>query len=289
MDKKATNKQCFLFLSITFLFTWLCWLGLLTSGLDPADPESSRHPAMLLWPLGQFGPFIAVLVLAAAGLRTGGVKNRLLSCRWRPTFRFPAWYLTLLLPVLWICPAWFYASWSLTAEGAGEAPNLASALLALLSATVFAFGEEAGWRGFLLPQLLGYRNRLVSSVMIGMVWFVWHLPILYLTSYETPLRFAVFLAGYAPTLVLWSILLTWVFERTGRNIWIPVLLHGAFTATYNLAAPYLAGEGTAPSLLSLVSALLLAGTVVLCDKPFWTNPVPAERQRFTDGAERATI
>lgn len=271
MNKTVTNRQGLLFLSITFSFTWLCWLGLLASGLDPADPDSGRHPAMLLWPLGQFGPFSAVLALAAARLRTDGAKGRLLSCRWRPSFQSPAWYLTLLLPVLWICPAWVYASWTLAAEGAGELPNMASALPAFLSAVVFAFGEETGWRGFLLPRLLRHRNRLVSSIMIGMIWFVWHLPIVYMTSYDTPLQFAVFLAGYAPTLVIWSLLLTWVFERTGRSIWMPVLLHGAFTATYNLAAPVLAGAGAASSLLQLLSALLLAGTVVLCDKPFWIN------------------
>lgn len=274
MNKSLSKRQSVLFLLVTFSFTWICWLSLPVIGLDPADPGSAKHPAMLLWPLGQFGPTLAVLVLAAASSRTDRVKRPLLSCQWKPYYRSPAWYLVLLLPVLWMSPAWLYASLTPSAGGAGDAAGLPSVLSAFLPAVLFALGEEIGWRGFLLPQLLRRRSRLASSLIIGMIWCVWHLPILYLTSYESPLQFAIFLLGYAPTLLLWSVLLTWVFERTGRSIWMAVLLHGAFTATFNLLAPLLAGGGAAMSLLPLLVVLLLAGTVVLHDKPFWTTAAP---------------
>jgi uncharacterized protein len=52
--------------------------------------------------------------------------------------------------------------------------------LAFLSKTTVTgpFTEEPGWRGYALPHLLKKYSSLVSSPILGVIWFVWHLPLL---------------------------------------------------------------------------------------------------------------
>jgi len=86
-------------------------------------------------------------------------------------------------------------------------------------------GEEPGWRGLLLPQLLARMGAAAASFLVGLVWFVWHLP-LYLADGRDlhPL-------GYLVQVVALSYVFTWFYIRSGRSTWMTVFLH----ATTNYA------------------------------------------------------
>ena len=94
----------------------------------------------------------------------------------------PAWYLSALLfcALLWLAPSLIALlfgrlEWNWTINR-GE---LATVVLSLAGPSAIAgFGEEFGWRGYLLPRLLSDRNRAreVLSV-IGIIWGVWHFPV----------------------------------------------------------------------------------------------------------------
>ena len=49
----------------------------------------------------------------------------------------------------------------------------------ILWAGLFAgpLGEELGWRGFLLPEFQKRFPNLKSAIIIGIVWFIWHIPL----------------------------------------------------------------------------------------------------------------
>ena len=86
-------------------------------------------------------------------------------------------------------------------------------------------GEEPGWRGFLLPHLLARMGPAAASFLVGLVWFVWHLP-LYLADGRDlqPL-------GYLVQLVALSYAFTWFYIKSGHSTWMTVFLH----ATTNYA------------------------------------------------------
>ena len=86
---------------------------------------------------------------------------------------------------------------------------------------VFANGEEFGWRGYALPQLQARHTALLASLIIGVVWGLWHIP-KYLTAgdpHDLPFWF------FAINMIASAIIYTWMFNRTGGSLLIALVLH----------------------------------------------------------------
>ncbi|MFF2390570.1 CPBP family intramembrane glutamic endopeptidase [Agromyces sp. NPDC058104] len=115
---------------------------------------------------------------------------------------------------------------------------------------VAAFGEEIGWRGWLLPSLqpLGNWSALIVS---GVIWGLWHSPII-LLGYNFGLTDASGLALMVGGCTLFGILLGWTRLRTG-SVWPAVFGHGAFNAAAGFLSLVIAAGSPAP--LPLVSPL----------------------------------
>jgi membrane protease YdiL (CAAX protease family) len=98
---------------------------------------------------------------------------------------------------------------------------------------LFAFGEELGWRGFLLPRLmpLGQWKAILVS---GVIWGLWHAPTTLLYGYNFPqhpyLGLLLLPFGFA----LLGTILSWLTLKT-RSPWVAGLGHGAFNATAGLS------------------------------------------------------
>ena len=96
-----------------------------------------------------------------------------------------------------------------------------------------ALGEEAGWRGYMMPRLKEQFGLLNSRLLGGFVWGVWHWPLMLLVGYEYGTNY---LGAPVLGLFVWCIvcfalntLLDWLYEKTGC-IWVPSIAHGAFNA-----------------------------------------------------------
>jgi uncharacterized protein len=89
-------------------------------------------------------------------------------------------------------------------------------------------GEELGWRGFALPRLLSRHNALAASLILGVLWALWHLPLVGLWTEGS----AMYLQPVWLLLVdipAKAVLFTWVFLHTRGNVLLAVQLHGATT------------------------------------------------------------
>ena len=87
-------------------------------------------------------------------------------------------------------------------------------------------GEEVGWRGFALPYLLGRWPALASSLVLGLVWALWHLPNFFLPGYpHHGLPFTAFVL----LIVSYSVLFTWLSLRTDGSLPLAVVFHAALS------------------------------------------------------------
>ena len=96
-----------------------------------------------------------------------------------------------------------------------------------------ALGEEAGWRGYMMPRLKERLGLLNGRLLGGVIWGVWHWPLMLLVGYEYGTNY---LGAPVLGLFVWCIvcfalntLLDWLYEKTGC-IWAPSIAHGAFNA-----------------------------------------------------------
>lgn len=248
------EKQSFaLYFLLAFGLAWLCQVY--GSLLLLRDGNAAVYRALLS--VSMFCPLVAVLAAKWIVLHqpTGiGWKVRGKRRYWLAAWFGPAVF-TVLAALLYF--AVFSSrldlsgSWLVTAYGGEmDAETLRSQLgisnLSYLLQTglfaitlappinmLFAVGEEAGWRGYMMPQLKERFGLLNGRLLGGVIWGVWHWPIMLLTGYEYGTNY---LGAPVLGLVVWCVvcfalntLLDWLYEKTGC-IWVSAIAHGAFNA-----------------------------------------------------------
>lgn len=194
----------------------------------------------------------AVIVL---GLNDGlqGIKNLFAGFRiWKVGIQ---WYFAGLLFI--IAPlifALFYLLLGGEAPGAASNYTLGIFLLDLfISLITGPLNEEAGWRGYALPRLESRFSALTSSIIIGILWGFWHLP-LYLVEQRLPFYIFIFLN------IVLSILITWGYNNTHGSLVIAVLFHFCF----NFVGTYIAGKlGLLPTMMFYLAGGILIGIYVI--------------------------
>jgi len=125
----------------------------------------------LLGIFGLFGPALAAIIMAAVTEGKAGVKALLSRVvRWRVGVR---WYVIALgLPtVLSLATAGLYYL-----LGASQFLQVGALTIFDLVLFVLVVGEELGWRGYALPRLLEKRSAVTASLILGVLWGLWHLP-----------------------------------------------------------------------------------------------------------------
>jgi membrane protease YdiL (CAAX protease family) len=169
-----------------------------------------------------FGPFLAALVvLAATQGKTGVVGLLRRIVRWRVGLR---WYaVALLLPVVVTAAAAALNVLLLGAKASSSVAELggltglfSTFALLLLIPGIGGSWEEPGWRGYALPRLQTARSALFASLILGVVWAFWHLP-LFITG-QQQWSDIVFI-------IVWTITFTWVFNNAAGSVLIVVLMH----------------------------------------------------------------
>ena len=130
------------------------------------------------------------------------------------------------------------------------AESLALIPLAIAFSTPFQAGEEIGWRGFALPRLAARFGLRTASLILGVIWAIWHLPQFYIAgaaSYQQS-----FLV-WAPQVVAMSIALAWLYARSGGSLLLVMLMHSAINNSKDIVA---SGAVIPPGVFSLNVSLM---------------------------------
>ena len=132
-------------------------------------------------------------------------------------------------------------------------------------------GEELAWRGFALPRLLTRYNALVASLILGMLWGLWHLPLVWTEGaplYQQPVWL------FLLDIVAKSVLFTWVFLHTRGSVLLAMLFHGA--TNLFAVSPTLTSSGDLTLLLLAAGAkwVLVVVVVVVAGPGLARGPRP---------------
>jgi hypothetical protein len=245
------------FLLLAFGVTWAVWVP---RALESAGVLDSRWASGLGagW---AYGPAIAAVLTAAWAGRPALRELGARLTRWRVGVRW--WAVVLAGPaVLWAATAGLHVL--LGGDAAAVRPQAVEAgpaglvLLFLVLALTDGLGEELGWRGFALPRLLRRCGPVVASLLLGVVWAVWHAP-LYWTS-------GVMLQGTPVWLLLvqlpaCAVSYTWVFLHTGGSVLPAVALHSALNL-FGILLPQTDGDWR-PYLLFVGLQVTVAAVLVV--------------------------
>ena len=94
--------------------------------------------------------------------------------------------------------------------------------------------EEPGWRGFALPRLQAKFNPLVSSLILGVIWSVWHAPARF-----WGIEWGIEAKSLSDTLAKWvtivlvTVIYSWFYNRTKGSILVTALVHPASNTVTN--------------------------------------------------------
>lgn len=245
------------------VFSWSWWLPMALRG------DIARSGVG--WPThlpGLLGPALAAVVITALvdgreGLR--GLWSRV--TRWRIGWRW--WALvaaTAGLAVLGLLlPAATGDSMPALADFArySGAPEINLLFVVLVVLVVNGYGEEIGWRGFAVDRLARTHGLLITALMVAGMWAVWHLPLFLVVA---NLRGLGVLGGFGwlVGLTSGSVVLTWMYLRSGSSITLVAAWHTSFNLTTATAA-------TAGTVAATSSTLVMVGAVAIVATQFRTK------------------
>ena len=229
LKRLIERNQLVAFFVIAFGYSWIFWM--LLARFAPAR----SHEAAFYIP-SIYGPTLSALILC---LVLGGM-SRLLeflkqSLRWKVNI---IWYIVALcgiaclLLLIRVFHSFLFPSITLAPI---QLPKPALGILVgfIMSLPYGPFGEELGWRGFALPLLQKRMNALAASLVLGVLWWGWHLPQLLIPE----LQWAV--GGMPPfvfllTILPGAVLATWIYNNTGGSVLLTILFHGSMNYTMGL-------------------------------------------------------
>lgn len=219
------------FVSLAYLFSWLVWSPLILFSSYAKDHSYLKY----LHLVGSLGPAFAAFVMA---FLIGGVDRlRLIlqrSVQWRVAFGWHviAWFspFLLLITAQWLARFWGVPVPIGSIGRSAEYPELP--LWAYWGAVLifYGFGEEIGWRGFLLPMLQSRLHPVAATLIVSVIWALWHWPLFLFSPGLSGLDIGGII-GWLMSLVTGAFLLTWLFNRSGGS----VLITAGFHATMDVA------------------------------------------------------
>ena len=209
---KNNSKPLIIFFGIAFTIAWLLMGIGVASNYGLFTINFPFEPFIII---GSWVPNLAAFIVLAWIIKRKGGINQLFK-GWLKFKVAPIWYIIILSPI-------FFAFITIGIYGLvyGYYPTtevftdpLALVAIIIMSTITGAMGEELGWRGFALPWLQTRYNALTSSIILGTLWSVWHLPLWFTgIGFETIPFWAYAIIG-----ISFTIMLTWICNSTRGSL-----------------------------------------------------------------------
>jgi uncharacterized protein len=243
------------FVVLTFATTWILFLTAikLPAATSAVDNTPFDFRGLLVF-LGTMAPGLVALLLTARAEGSDGLRmllrrlfQRKSSFRW---YLFAVTYMAGIKLAVALTLRVTTSSWPLVSH-----EPIGTIVAAIVLSTPFQAGEEVGWRGYALPLLAQRLGFAWASVVLGLIWACWHLPLFFLriagnNEYGQP--FPIWALGVTGL----SVAFAWLYVRTNGSLWPLMLMHSAVNNLPHFIAPAVSDTANILSLHASSAALL---------------------------------
>jgi len=226
----ARRRPVLAYFALTFAISWLGALLVVAPALVKGRAVS-KTSGLLMFPAMLLGPLVAGVVLTRVVDGPGGLRRLAAQAtRMRVPLR---WYLPLLLPpglvlaVLFLLKSLFAPSFAPNTFLIGMAFGVPAGLL-----------EEIGWTGYALPKMSEELGAMRAGVLLGILWGLWHLPVIDFLGTATPhgRYLGAFLLAFLAAMTAMRVLISWIFANSG-SLLLAQAMHIVSTASLVVFGP----------------------------------------------------
>ena len=240
------------FFIFTFALSWTCFIGV--AFLPQVSSNGSDFFKTTILLLGTFAPSIIALLLT---YKTGEWKALLDRIgKWNVNVK---WYLFAIfyMVVVKLLAALVYRLI------AGRWPEFGSEawyvmIIAILFSTLVQSGEEVGWRGFALPRLTERIGLPLASLLLGVIWAIWHLPLFFVGGVD---KFGQSFPLFMVQVIALSVALSFLYWKTNGSLLLTMLMHASVNNTKDIVPSAVKGAShtfeLSNSLVAWLSATIL--------------------------------
>ena len=225
-------KPLLTFFTLAYLISWVIWLPLYghVFGFNDLPTLPFHHGA------GGLGPLFAAFLTTWIFSKTTGIKTLLKQCiQIKPLIYLGiALFSPFILAIIASAINLLINKTPMNLEGmlrTKEFPAMNLLSFFIYNLVFFGFGEEVGWRGFVLPRLQTKFNALNSSILLTLFWASWHLPLFFYRPGYTSMDM-VGILGWIFSLLTGSVLLTWLYNSSRGSILICAVFHSTIDVAF---------------------------------------------------------
>jgi len=237
----------------------ISWLGALAG----AAPQLLRHSpltkttGLVMFPVVVLGPCLSAIVLTAIGEGERGFRS--LFSQMAPA-RIPArWYAPLLIPPVLILAVLLCLK---TFVSPAYTPN--RFLVGILFGLPAGFLEEIGWTGYAFPKMRSHSNELAASTVLGLLWSLWHVPVINYLGTAAPHRafWLQFFLAFALAMTAMRVLIGWLYTNT-QSLLLAQFMHVISTGSLVVFSPPLVNAAQEAEWYALYGILLWIAVAVV--------------------------
>jgi hypothetical protein len=262
-------------IGVYFLLTYsISWAGALavTARYWTHGDAVPKMAGLLMFPAMLLGPCIIGILLTFRAAGAAGVRN-LVSSMFR--IGSPKWLSVIALPPALMLAVLLGLK---TFVSPVFAPN--HFWIGILFGVAAGFIEEIGWTGFALPMMLPALSVLRAGILLGLLWSLWHLPVIDFLGSATPhgAHLILFFLAFVAAMTALRVLISWVYSSTA-SLLLAQMLHASSTAALAMFGPSQVDARQEAAWYALYALALWTAVAVLTNRvgPALTDMQPETR------------